>query len=591
MNDILTKPLTIESFAEYDKMDPVKRKAIEAKLSKSRQIAKYRKINNKKIKTYLLKTKRTKKMTISYKNKRKEMYSLLRPHQSEPMEAIMNSVRGKIIYPTATGKTYMQAATICLDILQNPISTKWPLEPTRVYIIQVPRILLSYQILNENYKFFNHFGIPANYLVVHSGTAVDEGKLLDVRNANIDWVDIDVTTNKEVIKTNINKAQKMEGGPRPLVIVQTYHSADKTFETLDEMNIVPRIVQNDECQYLVSKEFSHLLKVPCEKMISYTATQKTAHRIGMENEELWGKTIAKMSPREAVDRGLIVRPRMIFKCTAEPISDEDARKSYSKFIKSDWEALKEVNYKVKNKMLVKTRGTDDMKIFIESKECESFIEDGVHVFVIGSNKNIDNWYNGDVYKRTEWLDKLQTIGADENAEMIVLHFDILSEGIDVPGFTAISLYSCPELDKFIQNFGRVARLNTNDRDNLENGKISVDNLDDWKKPYAWVIAHKYNDTDKSQADSISEMIGHLREYDFDPKRDITISEQRGIKDDDPMEDLLDDTKKTKLLGKVVDGAILRHEVECESDARLASLESNKSLEDLRNDFLSEFTTR
>ena len=518
------------------------------------------------------------------------MYSLLYSHQSEPMEDIMNTDRGKIIYPTGTGKTYMQAATISLDILQDPIDDKWPLDPTRVYIIQVPRILLSYQILNECYYFLNKFVIPANYLIVHSGTAVDDGKLLDLHNFEMmEWGGVDVTTNKEVIKKNIIKAQRMDGGPRPLVIVQTYHSADKTFDVLDEMNIVARIVQNDECQYLVSKEFSHLLKVPCEKMFSYTATQKTAHRIGMENEELWGKTIAKMSPREAVEKGLIVRPRNIVQCSKNPISEEDARKSFSRFIKSDWEALKKVNHKAKNKMLVKTRGTDDMKIFIESKECESFVEDGVHVFVIGSNKNIDNWYNGEVYKRTEWLENLQTIGADETAEMIVLHFDILSEGIDVPGFTGISLYSCPELDKFIQNFGRVARLNTNDRDNLDKGKISIDNLDDWKKPYAWVITHKYNDIDKSQSDAISEMVSHLREYGFDPVRDVIISEQRGIMDDEPMEDLLDDSTKRIIHGKLVDEYELYFRLEDEKDARLTALESNEPIEKLRSDFLNEFT--
>ena len=240
-------------------------------------------------------------------------------------------------------------------------------------------------------------------------------------------------------------------------------------------------------------------------------------------------------------------------------------------------------------MIVKTRGTDDMKIFIESKECELFVEDGVHVFVIGSNKNIDNWYNGEVYKRTEWLENLQTIGADETAEMIVLHFDILSEGIDVPGFTGISLYSCPELDKFIQNFGRVARLNTNDRDNLDKGKISIDNLDDWKKPNAWVITHKYNDIDKSQSDAISEMVSHLREYGFDPVRDVIISEQRGIMDDEPMEDLLADSTKRIIHGKLVDEYELYFRLEDEKDARLTALESNEPIEKLRSDFLNEFT--
>ena len=45
----LTKELTIESFYEHDKMDPVKRKAIEAQLFQSSQVKKYRKKKIKKI--------------------------------------------------------------------------------------------------------------------------------------------------------------------------------------------------------------------------------------------------------------------------------------------------------------------------------------------------------------------------------------------------------------------------------------------------------------------------------------------------------------------------------------------------------------
>jgi hypothetical protein len=34
-------------------------------------------------------------------------------------------------------------------------------------------------------------------------------------------------------------------------------------------------------------------------------------------------------------------------------------------------------------MLVKTRGTDDMSIFINSEECKRFIENGIHVLLLG----------------------------------------------------------------------------------------------------------------------------------------------------------------------------------------------------------------
>jgi superfamily II DNA or RNA helicase len=515
-----------------------------------------------------------------------QIFEILYNHQKESLTELMKEKRGKFILPTGTGKTFIQAANIAVNIIQNPISKKSSYSCSHIHIVQVPRILLSYQILNEVYFFLNKFKIPAKYLVVHSGTAVDEGKLLDLHNFDSsDWLDIEVTTKKSVIQKNIIHANNL---CRPLIIVQTYHSADNTFEVLRDMGIVPKTVQNDECQYLVSEEFSHLLRVETEKFYSYTATQKDAHHIGMNNEELWGKELYKMTPREAIDRGIIVRPRMIYQASKNPISKEDERKSFSMFVESDWGALNSINNKVKNKMLVKTRGTDDMDIFINSKECNNFIENGVHVFAIGSNDKINNWYNGEVLKRTKWLEKLQSVGDDENSEMIVLHFDILSEGIDVPGFTGISLFSAPELDKFIQNFGRTARLDKTDRQSLKDGNITTKDLKPWKKPYSYVIVHEFNDLDKSQSESISQMVSNLREYGFDPKRDVIVTSQRGVVDGEPMEDLLGEDDKRRIHGKLVDKYELYFRTEDEKDARLSAKKSNKTFEQLNDYFLNMF---
>lgn len=512
-------------------------------------------------------------------------------HQKIALKSIMVNDIGTIIFPTATGKTFIQAATIAMNILQNPMNTQWPYTCTNVHIVHVPRILLSYQILNEIYGFLNKVNVSAKYLVVHSGTKVDEGTLLEKHlkdaeeNLKIEWLDIEVTTKKDVIRKNIIQARNL---CRPLIIIQTYHSADNTFEVLKDMGIVAKTVQNDECQYLVSSEFGHLLRVAREKFYSYTATRKDAPLLGMQNEELWGSTLAKMSPREAVDRGIIVRPRMIYQVSKNPISKEDTRKSFPIFVESDWEALNSTNPKVKNKMLVKTRGSDDMSIFINSKECERFIENGIHVFVIGSNDKINNWYNGKFLKRTDWLAELQSIGDDYNSEMIVLHFDILSEGIDVPGFTSISLFSAPELDKFIQNYGRTARLDKTDRQFLKEGTITTKDLKTWKKPYSYVIVHEFNDLDKSQSEGICQMVSNFREYGFDPKRDVIVTSQRGIGDETQMEDLLTEDEKKRIHGNLVDKYELYFRIEDENEARLSAEQSNKTLLELRNSLRKRF---
>lgn len=522
-------------------------------------------------------------MTLT-ENKEKEIFNILYEHQKQTLEQIKRCDRGKIILPTGTGKTFIQAATIALNCIQNPMNTSWPHTCNHIHIVQVPRILLSYQLLNENYFFLNKFKIPAKYLVVHSGTKVDEGNLLKLHNEDIDWLDIDVTTKKELIRKNIIDARNL---CRPLIVIQTYHSADNTFEVLDDMGIIAKTVQNDECQYLVSEEFNHLLRVQCDKFYSYTATQKNSDFIGMNNEELWGKELYKMSPRESVDRGITVRPRMIYQASKKPISKEDSRKSFSLFVESDWKALNSINSEVKNKMLVKTRGTHDMDIFIRSKECESLMQKGIHIFAISSNKLVDNWYNGEVLKRTEWLKKLKHIGNDENEEMIVLHFDILSEGIDITGFTALSLFSAIEIDKLIQNFGRISRLHKIDRQSLKDGNLTTEDLKSWKKPYSYVIVHDFNDLDKSHTESISRMVSNLREYGFDPKRDVIISSQKGVNEPDEMEDLTEDEKR-EIHENIVDRYELYFRVEDEKDARLSAKRGNKTLEELRNNFLNMF---
>lgn len=508
-----------------------------------------------------------------------EIKSKLAPHQLLALNAIMQNDRGKIIYPTGTGKTRIEAAVIACNITKNPTS--------QIHIVHVPRIILSYQILKEVYSFLNKFDIRAKYLVVHSGTSVNEKELLELRSSNLSgfWMDIDVTTQIDVIERNITHSKSLN---IPLIIIQTYDSANRTFNTLSNMGMVASTVQNDECQYLVSSEFSHLLRVDCEKFYSYTATQKNTHRIGMNNEVLWGNELAKMTPREAIDLGIIVRPRLIYQTSKISVSKEDARKSFPIFVEADWDAINDVNSGVKNKLLVKTRGTDDMSIFINSKECKRFLESGVHVFVISSNKKVKNWYNGKVYNRTEWLETLQSIGNDTESQMIVLHFDILSEGIDVPGFTCISFFSAPELDKFIQNYGRTARLDVSDRKSLQDGLITTSDLKSWRKPFSYIILHEFNDLDASQSEGISQLVFNMREYGFDPKRDVIISTNRGIFDGEDMENLLENDDVRRIHGRLIDKYELYFKAESEKDARLSVESSDQTIEQLNQYFLNLF---
>jgi len=522
--------------------------------------------------------------------KRTDILNILYNHQKIAVDLALSNNRAQFILPTGTGKTFIQVANIGLDMIDYPDND--------TYIIQVPRILLSYQIFEELFFFLRQFNLESDFLIVHSGTKIDDGDLLErlqdkqslsVQSGNtsygdMKWTEIPVTTSTDDIEKQFIDSKKRK---RPLIIVQTYNSAHKTFNVLENLGFRSRMIQNDECQYLVSEEFNHLLNMDCDKMFSFTATAKNTERIGMNNTDLWGNVLQKMTPREAIESGLIVRPRMIYMGSKSPIEKDEVDRLMPLFIRQDFESLKEHSPNVNAKVLICTRGTNDIHNFMNSYESIDLMNQGVNIFAIGSNPKVDNWYNGVKMNRNEWLRILQDTGKDESAEMIVLHIDILSEGIDVPGFTGISFFSTKEKDKFIQCYGRSARLSKRDRDRLKTGEINTVDLSNWEKPYSYVILHEFNETDKSQSEGLAMMVNNLREYGFDPSRDIIIKSQRGSGESEELEILtLDDIDKTKK--RLVSKYETWFKVEAEHQARLSANISDKTFTEMDHVMLSYF---
>ena len=474
---------------------------------------------------------------------------------------------GQIIKPTGTGKTWIQAAIIALDILSNP-------EMSGVYILQVPRIILSYQQLKALYKFNQKYNINASFLVVHSGERVDVDDLLKLkRNNNIMWTEIPVTTNEKDIKQNIYNTQKLSelmGKPQPLIVIQTYHSSDRTFNALKDLKIVSRMKLNDECHHLVTSEFSYILHQPTEFEFGFTGTRVLAPVIGMNNEDIWGPVLDFMNPREAIDKGLIVRPRLLYMKSRIPITKEDFDDSLEYVIEGDFLALKEeIGGNGKGvKLFYCTRGLNDIETYMNSKSCKDAIKSGRHIFGIGSNKKISNWYNGNQYKRTKWLKIVKEIGEDDTQDILVLHFDILTEGIDIPGFDGISFLTAKKLTKFLQNYGRTDRLHPEDRRKLKNGTLTVDDLKNWMKPYSYVILHDFNDVSKSEKEEIERMVQNLREVGFDPEEDVIIKTLKGTKEDNDLESLLTEEEKVKFKRNLLEKYQVFFELESERQAKI-----------------------
>ena len=88
-------------------------------------------------------------------------------YQKEAVSTTFFNNKGIIILPTGTGKTFCQASIIANDVIMNR-------NQFRMYVINAPRILLTFQLLKEVYSFLTLEGIEARYMFVHSGGKTDE---------------------------------------------------------------------------------------------------------------------------------------------------------------------------------------------------------------------------------------------------------------------------------------------------------------------------------------------------------------------------------------------------------------------------------
>lgn len=518
-----------------------------------------------------------------YKNRDKITLIIksLYDYQQEALRAAILEKKGKVILPTGTGKTRIQAALIAINILMND-------KKFEMYVINAPRIMLSYQLLREVYSFLVKFGLETRYMCVHSGGQTDIRELEEIRadanknlEDNVPYSDIANGTSTEIIKEMIQKASSQK---LPLIFFSTYNSCDRIEKSLIGAKKI-EIVVNDECQYLVQERFFDIHKIlKPNRCFFFTATEKFSESIdgrGMNNEKIFGKSLYTMTPMEAISKGKMVRPRMHFvrlKNQNLEFNKDEFENSIPNIIQ---ESFKQHQYvcELRPKMLVSVTGTKDMVKFLKSKEY-SYLRDvrGVHIYMVSSNDAIGNNINGEKTTRQDFLKRLKIDGEDPSKELIVLHFDIIAEGIDISGFTGIMPLRELSDSKFFQTYGRSARLDPRDRKNLEDGLLNPQNVNDFIKKYAWVIIPEIIHENKDSKEHIGSLIHKMRDFGFNPIDDIVISnDANGLPTIDGPEALNKLKKRCPNIGKNIE------EVEAEyEDERIASLSMEDYIKEIFN---------
>jgi superfamily II DNA or RNA helicase len=442
-----------------------------------------------------------------------EFDETLRSHQRGSIESIKDEDKGQINIPTGTGKTYIQKHIHIGDMLKKSKQGK-----QGVYVIAAHRLALCTQLFNEVLDLLIPCGIKADMIYIGSerynfDTLNKKYKHLGYSVENIEGGQ---TTSSYAVKQRVEEA-KNKG--HHCIIVSTYHSFHR-LEKLGEIDIVTF----DEAHTTTGEQFSkniELIKPIVNREFYFTATRRVfGENGGQNNEDFYGKVLYEMSPRKAIELGEIVRPRLHF-IRSKNLKDIDVTGNETMMVKTVMEAFENHRTKIAKtscspkeigpKILVTVNGLHELHTIHDNEMFQDFCrENKIKCFSFSSDEG--EHYNFKSISRQNALDKMSEMNDSEKA--IMFHYDILTEGIDLPSITGVLLLRDLPTAKLLQNVGRGARLIKSDRKKLYSEEIKPYELEKMVKPYCWVILPEYLKTLEGGS-RMKEMIQALRDtYDI-----------------------------------------------------------------------------
>ena len=464
---------------------------------------------------------------------------VLRDFQNDGVYCMMNNTIGKVLLPTGTGKSVIQA-----DFIRRFINE---IKPCPVILILSPRIVLSYQLLNVVFNHLTHNGIDAQYCNLSSGDMEEVSqKMYELMKAkNLVPKTIVTTTNIEKIK-EIYENSKLNNFP--LIISATYHSG-WLMGTIDkEIDVV----LYDEAHNLVMGRMEEDFKVKSlalksDRKFFFTATPcntESDEGRGMNNPKLFGEEIFRKSYREMVDRNEIlpvklhtirVNDYIILKNKEEEYSIENtksadfdrdntvrARSISEAFYFHEMEIKKTSAHpeSIAPKMLITCDGVASLKGILKSKEIQKLQSEGVNILAISTE--VKYYKNGEEFSsydfKERFMNDVRLLKAEDKA--IILHIDMIGEGLDVTGITGVMAFTKLGILKLIQLLGRSMRLHDIDRKNLYDGKFykGMNREKMMVKPYTYMIVPMFLSDSNDLHQNTKEIIMKIHEaYDFLPE--------------------------------------------------------------------------
>ena len=185
----------------------------------------------------------------------------------------------------------------------------------------------------------------------------------------------------------------------------------------------------------------------------FTATPKYNASIydpSMDDKEIYGEEIERISARELIDNGYILPPKLFVK---ELEMTEAGRTPVAKESEHLIETIDDSNV---DKILICARRTAQIvNLLDETDFCKELASRGYSWMYITSKTGA--YINGEKVDRETFFEVLNIWGKEDGKKFVVLHHSILSEGINVPGLEAALFMRNMNHIAISQTIGRVIR--------------------------------------------------------------------------------------------------------------------------------------
>ena len=354
----------------------------------------------------------------------------LRLHQQDALDVMQLQSKGQVIVPTGGGKTMCMIEDAKIQFTENNIS--------RTIVVVAPRILLAQQLCEDFLELIDNVDV----LHVHSG------ETHHTSTTKIDLI-------RQWVGDNVGNK----------IIFTTYHSLHKLMYS----DVFVDTIYFDEAHNSVQKNFVEATEyhsMYANRCYFFTATpkhSKTPFKIGMNDEDIYGKVIVNVPAPKLVDEGVILPPKV--KIRKIDVVD-DSRFKHEHDCDHVVSTIDDIST---DKVLVCARSTKQIVNLVSQTDFCCKLNDRGYSWMYITAKT-GAVVDGKKVDRESFFNTLNEWGKDDNKKFVVLHHSILSEGINVKGLEAAVFLRNMDYITISQTIGRVIRKGG---ENKTYGLISV----------------------------------------------------------------------------------------------------------------------